>query len=262
MKKLWCMMAVVGLVLAVGISVSAHEASTSANDDGSYTTSGILDQGASRWVTIVVHSGNEITVDSIEYIDQAITDENGAFSFTYRTRQEQVAGSPDYYVKIRGTSLEQPISAGVIEAPDYGFSASGMVTCMGDKTKVNIKAVSETGTQVSGTVREDGSFEIPGLLPGNYDIVASKKAHFAASVQITVVEGQNTDGIQLELIAGDINQNGSINMEDLDMIITDYGLLESSPGFDTAVDINDSGSIDLLDATALISNFGKVLENE
>lgn len=55
---------------------------------------------------------------------------------------------------------------------------------------------------------------------------------------------------------GDIDGDGDVDLSDLAIFLSVFGLCEGAPGFIAAADINGDGCIDLSDLTILLSNFG------
>jgi hypothetical protein len=58
-------------------------------------------------------------------------------------------------------------------------------------------------------------------------------------------------------IAGDINMDGKVNLEDLVLLANAYGSKPGDPNWNPAADINGQGKVDLADLVLLAENYGK-----
>jgi hypothetical protein len=73
----------------------------------------------------------------------------------------------------------------------------------------------------------------------------------SGAVASYIVEGTPSGGTP-----GDIDGDGDVDLSDLAIFLSVFGLCEGAPGFVPAADINGDGCIDLADLTILLSNFG------
>jgi hypothetical protein len=58
-------------------------------------------------------------------------------------------------------------------------------------------------------------------------------------------------------IAGDINMDGKVNLEDLVLLTNAYGSKPGDPNWNPAADMNGEGKVDLADLVLLVENYGK-----
>lgn len=54
----------------------------------------------------------------------------------------------------------------------------------------------------------------------------------------------------------DLNRDGTINLEDLAIVLAAFGALEGQPGFDPQVDFDDNARIDLQDLATFLAHYG------
>jgi hypothetical protein len=58
-------------------------------------------------------------------------------------------------------------------------------------------------------------------------------------------------------IAGDINMDGKVNLQDLVILVNAYGSKPRDPNWNPAADILGHGKVDLQDLILLAQNYGK-----
>ena len=107
----------------------------------------------------------------------------------------------------------------------------------------------------SGQVTQD--FRIEGVAEGTYDLKVMKEGHLTYTIQGVVVGNEDLDlttsakqGVQLiTLLAGDMDGNGSINVNDLNTVwnAKNYNKSAQDPTVDSITDIDGNGSINVND---------------
>lgn len=262
MKKMISFLLIAAVLsLSCVSALAATEATTTETGTNTYTTAGTIDDNANKFVTIVVHSGNAISVDSVQYIDQTQADANGAFSFPNYLTKENVPSGSVYYVKVGATALSAPIDAGTIgslSAPTY--TISGQVSSLGNVTTVTVVATdkADSSKTYSGTVADTGAFTIEGVPAGSYAVAISKNGSFTETIDVTVSDanvGDITNGV-LAMVSGDITGDNRINASDLSPVLSGFGTTSGADGFNTAADITDDGRINASDLSPVLTNFG------
>ena len=107
------------------------------------------------------------------------------------------------------------------------------------------------------TTDADGSFTL-NLYPGTYYLVVERDYYLdAAQTGIVVEVGTTITLPTVTLLGGDSNDSDTINILDLALQGSHYGLNEGDPGWSPAADINGDGTVNILDLTISGSNFGK-----
>lgn len=141
-----------------------------------------------------------------------------------------------------------------------GVKVSGKVVSYnpGNSVTVQLKqgdtemytATVTTPTAASGQVTQD--FSISTVAPGIYDLVVTKPGHLTYTVKNVKVEGTDLDLTKLTdkpyqtitLLCGDINNDGSINPTDINVIYQANNYYKSaSEAADPIADLNGDGSI-------------------
>ena len=113
MKKLLSVVVVFVMIVAMSVTAFAADPTTTLVE-GKWTTAGSDAAYANSMMTVVAISGSTISVDSIQYIDQATADANGAYSFAGYLPKEDPEQNEEYLVFVGGQKLANPIPAGKI----------------------------------------------------------------------------------------------------------------------------------------------------
>jgi hypothetical protein len=103
----------------------------------------------------------------------------------------------------------------------------------------------------SAAVNPDGTFNLTALA-GTYTVIASAEGYLEAQGAPTITGGATTTMQTVILLAGDIDNNNVINQFDAMTIGMNYNL--ASP---TAADLNNDGTINILDLELLAGNYGQ-----
>jgi hypothetical protein len=101
----------------------------------------------------------------------------------------------------------------------------------------------------SVTANPDGTFSLSAPA-GNYTVAASAGGFLSAEGSALLVAGSTTTKPDISLPAGDIDGNGVIDQFDAMTIGINYG--SASPA---AADLNNDGSINVLDLEELAGNY-------
>lgn len=105
------------------------------------------------------------------------------------------------------------------------------------------------------TLNQDGTFTL-NTIPANTYTVKIKGAKWLA--KSVTVDGTNGDvtGVNATLLAGDANNDNSVDVLDLDVLIQSFDATPDAPNWlDGAADFNCDASVDVLDLDLLIRNF-------
>jgi hypothetical protein len=73
----------------------------------------------------------------------------------------------------------------------------------------------------------------------------------------TMGNGTRSWTLTVPALAGDINIDGEISLEDLLLVLGGFGTCQGQPGYDADVDINSSGCVDLDDLLTILGQFGQ-----
>ncbi len=153
------------------------------------------------------------------------------------------------------------------ETEIIGYALSGKVQSYDPNVAATVKLMQ--GEEVKYTVTTDTStgsgqttqtFRFETVEPGTYDLVVSKSAHLSYTVKGVVVTGGDLDLTQHEkaeiaaitLPAGDVNGDGTINSEDLNMVWKPSNYLKGADTAENAItDVNGDGTINSEDLNVI-----------
>ena len=126
-----------------------------------------------------------------------------------------------------------------------------------DQTGIAI-TVSQNGAPLAqGQSNADGSFQFNNVPAGQYVLQFSAAGHLSASATLDVQAGQGAT-VQVTLMAGDIDNNGIVDLTDASFIGANYGV--QAPPAPTLADLNTDGFINLVDLVLVGKNFGKTAQ--
>ena len=157
--------------------------------------------------------------------------------------------------------------------PTTGYSVIGKVASYNGKNDFTVTLyetgtttekgkVTVTGTGASGQVTQ--SFTLAGVASGTYDLVVTKAGHLTYTITGVVVGTGNVDLTAdtskvystITLLAGNMDGNNAINLQDLNQFRSNFGKAGSSITNSNA-DIDGNATVNLQDLNVFRSNFGK-----
>lgn len=110
------------------------------------------------------------------------------------------------------------------------------------------------------TTNDDGTFEI-NVIPGTYDVLQDKLGYLDhIYIYMTVAEGDVIDLGNYELIAGDSNKDGIVQLRDKVLVTTYNGKSTMDADYSEAYDLNNDGQIQLRDKVIVTAENGKKRE--
>ncbi|MEP0765536.1 MAG: hypothetical protein HRF45_03210 [Fimbriimonadia bacterium] len=95
-----------------------------------------------------------------------------------------------------------------------------------------------------------GGYTVPDVLTGTYDIALKHGTWLRQVRPSQVVAGPATSGVNFTLRNGDVNDDNSVDISDLTLVLTNFG------GTMGPADLNADGSVDLSDLNIILTNFG------
>ncbi len=117
-----------------------------------------------------------------------------------------------------------------------------------DHSGVTVQARTATSTSAA-----DGSFSLS-LATGAYTVTASMGGYLSSQTNVTLQASPTPQTLPpLLLVGGDANHNGAVDLADLVMVGSSYGLPVAAQPW---ADINDDGEIGLADLTLVGANYG------
>jgi hypothetical protein len=112
------------------------------------------------------------------------------------------------------------------------------------------------GRQVTVMTDETGRFEFDGLRDGEFTISLAIDNYVQSCQAANVAEGSAVDLGSIELLAGDINADGSIDIADFTFMTARYRSNQGDGDYDAKADLNNDGTINIQDLAILGSHFG------
>ena len=140
-------------------------------------------------------------------------------------------------------------------------SGGGTVTLGNHRVEIN-------GIEV-GTGAEDISFTTEGELVlncteevwGYYDVVITRPGCLTYTIKKVEVSGEDIDLGTIELIAGDVNEDDKINIQDMGVFRQEFGKTGENIG-NSYTDVNHDGKVNIQDMGIFRQNFGKTAEKD
>ena len=146
-------------------------------------------------------------------------------------------------------------------------AVSGKVQSYGPKSAATVKLVQNgavkytvTTDTSTGSGQTTQTFRILNVTPGRYDLVVSKPGHLSYTVKGVVVSNGELDLTAhrkaevavITLPAGDVNGDGTINSEDLNMVWKPSNYLKGADTAENAItDVNGDGTINSEDLNVI-----------
>ena len=103
----------------------------------------------------------------------------------------------------------------------------------------------------------DGTFELPALAAGSYNVDVSHTSYLRAGPRpFTVATGNTLNLGNVTLLGGDCDGDDNINIMDAAMVALSFALTSGRAGYEPRADINGDGVVDIYDLVMVGNNFG------
>jgi len=136
-------------------------------------------------------------------------------------------------------------------------SVSGVIEIPGVSDYSGIEVVlTIDGRQVTVITDETGRFEFDGLRDGEFIISLASENYVQSCQAANIEEGAAVDLGSIELLAGDVNADGSIDIADFTFMAARYRSNQGDADYDAKADLNKDGTINIQDLAILGSHFG------
>lgn len=136
-------------------------------------------------------------------------------------------------------------------------SVSGVIEIPGVTDLSGVEVVlTIDGRQVTVVTDEAGRFEFDGLRDGDFTISLASDNYVQSCQAANVAEGGAIDLGSIELLAGDINGDGNIDIADFTFMAARYRSNQGEADYDAKADLNNDGTINIQDLAILGSHFG------
>jgi hypothetical protein len=205
----------------------------------------------------------------------SLTDPGGVdFSGTF-VRANNSAGNYIVFTGVTGSSFSLTAtpgaaSDGVKRAPVNALQIashpvvkiSGVITLAGSVNAA--QSISFTFRPVGGgtpftlaqTLAADGSFRLSSVPIGNYQIAIKGSRWLQKVVAVNAVTG-DVSGVNATLRPGDINNDNTVNIQDLGLLADAFNTTPASPNWNANADLNCDNRVNITDLGLLADNFGK-----
>jgi hypothetical protein len=136
-------------------------------------------------------------------------------------------------------------------------SISGVIEIPGVEDLSGVEVIlTIDGRQVTVVTDENGRFEFEGLRDGDFTISLASENYVQSCQAANVAEGAAVDLGSIELLAGDINADGNIDIADFTYMAARYRSNQGDSDYDAKADLNKDGTINIQDLAILGSHFG------
>jgi len=118
-------------------------------------------------------------------------------------------------------------------------------------------SVSINGRTISAS-SIDGEFIFENLRDGSFTMTVKTDNHVAACTTVEIIDGAAVSIETIELVSGDVNGDGIIDIGDYTLLSASYGLSAGDEGYSEVLDLNLDGLINIQDVSILGSHFNAV----
>lgn len=195
-----------------------------------------------------------VSVDSIKYIDQAAADGQGKVTFENFIPMDRTKYNLVY---ISGQGMDVPKYVGYMDKA-AGVSVSGNVTYLSGKAGrlATVRLLKDTNEIDSVMTDQNGLFTLESVPNDTYSIEATAESHLSHIVRNVGVIDTDLSNINIPLIAGNVNGDGTINFFDLSIILDNFNKT-SSTAINKAADIDGDSIINFYDLNIILDNYNK-----
>lgn len=162
---------------------------------------------------------------------------------------------------IKGNSISLASTDITINLDDQIHGGTGLVS--GQITMPNTSDYSDVvvtitlnGRQIEVTTEADGSFSFDRLVEGEYQVHLYNDQFVAACNTVTIDSNNSNTPLIIQMYAGDINNDGAVDIGDFSLLSGLMGLTSSDEGYSSLADLNHDGIINVQDLSILGSHFG------
>jgi len=138
-----------------------------------------------------------------------------------------------------------------------------------DGKKINVVAVANvevtlvnlmTGGRLTVTTDSEGNYLFTDLRAGNYALASEDGIYITGCREFKITDADVTGKVTIdidpmEMVIGDLNADGRINIADFTLLAGSYGLSSGDLGFNALADLNNDATINVLDLSILGSHF-------
>lgn len=148
----------------------------------------------------------------------------------------------------------------VYKVSGYIESDFQLSTATGSKAREGFK-VEIVGTAFNALTDANGYFEIKDVPAGTYDIKISKPCYLTrhiTNISVNSDKELSAKSTPISLWIGDVNENGSINMEDIMIICKSFNSNAGDNNYKECRDLNCDGAINIEDIVIVAKHFNSI----
>lgn len=212
---------------------------------------------------------NEITLNKLGEPDTIVTIIVTAEDGKSQKEYELVIHRP--YATIKGNiiydTIEDNENPDIIKITDLNFYETGQFNWV-ELQDIFGEIYDEPATyddldlidkEFSAQSESDGTYEIY-VIPKTYDLQIDKKGFLDYVItNILVNEGDTIDLGDITLIAGDVNRDGVIGVEDIQTLVSNMDISEEDPDYNEAYDLVQYGAIGVESVQYSVTNLDQIL---
>ena len=196
-------------------------------------------------------ASTDFSQGNVLYVDQQTGGSDGVSYDGFLPMQ-----SADSTLVITGQGMVKPVIIGYIKGE--GNTISGNIGMDGRGTAslagavITFTSTTDASVEYTATTAEDGTFVIDGVADGTYKMVV-RNAEYLSYTDLTFeVSAETVWEQEIELIAGDFNQDDMVGTDDFDEFSLTFGNFGSS----LLGDFNKDGMVGTDDFEAFANGFG------
>jgi photosystem II stability/assembly factor-like uncharacterized protein len=137
------------------------------------------------------------------------------------------------------------------------ITLEGVSVAAGQKVTFELRPALGSSFQRTIPLEAGGAFSLINVPAANYTVWIKGAKHLAKVVSADVTSS-DISGLSASLLVGDVNDNNSVDITDLLLLIASYNQVAPAAGYSGAADLNGDGTNDITDLLLLIANYNKV----
>lgn len=237
-------------------SFPSHKITAGAGTNGKISPSGVLNirSGTDPTFTVTPDAGYRIAQVLVDGVPAAIT---GNYTFTDLQADHTISATFSLDTPA-DVNLNVTLQGG--SRPDAGWAAPLTVKFfISGNTSTDVLTATPVYTRNLSSVKSGSTaaVQVPGILPGTYDITVNSPYCLLNVKRNVLVIAPLTSldmGIMLE---GNANNDEKVNIQDFGLLAATYGRQRGQAGFDENADFDRNDIINITDFGLLAANYGK-----
>ena len=126
---------------------------------------------------------------------------------------------------------------------------------------ISVSVAGDAEVSLGGAIARGGSVTFGGVAAGTYDLTVKKGGCLTHTIKNITVEDEDIDFGEIDLVAGDVNEDDKINIADMGVFRQEFGKTGSDIS-NTYADVNNDGKVNIADMGVFRQNFGKTAEKD